>query len=382
VIFINYALETFTPTQSGALATILWECCRVAAAEGESPYVVTRDSPVKTFDWPNTITVPYPRTDGSRIGSMLWRAERKFTGWRHLRHRAYAMRVVRAIRAAGLSRGPFVLVNDPEMTVYLRRQFPAAVIAHWFENQLDCREPFRSEYDKCASITFGVSDFTSRWVENYYHLERAHTLYNGVDAVQFAPSVHSTNNGPLPVINFVGRTGIEKGPDLLLKAALQLCDRTREFELQIVGSNHWDRLEMDDYQRELSGYVQELERQGIVVKRPGHIGRVQLPEALRRAQINVVPARWDEPFGMTTIEGMACGLATIASRTGGTPEVVGDAGILFERENVSALANSLYELVTQAGLRKDLSNLGRNRAEAFPWSRTWNSLKAQVRNSR
>ena len=377
--FINYPLETFTPTQSGALATIIWECCRVAVKRACEPYVITRDCPALSFKWRNLIKIPFPEATGGRPGTMLWRAERKLTGWRHLRHRTYARRVASAIRAAKLDGGPFVLLNDPEMAVFLRKQFPTATIAHWFENQLECREPFKSAYRDAVDTTFGVSDYTSRWVENYYGLKQVDTLYNGVDGELFTPSEETIQAGDPPTINFVGRTGREKGPDLLLKAALELAGKSKTFSLQIVGSNHWDRLVMDEYQQELNGYVQQLERCGVKVSRPGHIGRADLPAVLRRAQINVIPARWDEPFGMTTIEGMACGLATIASRTGGTPEVVGDAGILFERENTSELAERLQHLIGSPAERAVLQLRGRERALEFPWERTWSELSTRVR---
>ena len=134
--------------------------------------------------------------------------------------------------------------------------------------------------------------------------------------------------GPL-TLNFVGRTGIEKAPDLLLKAALAVSDRSRDFAVQIVGGNHWGYTLADPYQNELQALAQNLEMRGIPVRFTGFVNRNDMPEAFRRAHIHVVPSRWDEPFGLTTVEGMASGLAVVASRTGGSPEVVGEAGTAF-----------------------------------------------------
>jgi glycosyltransferase involved in cell wall biosynthesis len=75
-----------------------------------------------------------------------------------------------------------------------------------------------------------------------------------------------------------------------------------------------------------------------------------------------------------TLEGMACGLATIASRTGGTAEIVADAGFLFERDSVEQLAAYLYELVTDRDLRMSLGLRARKRAEKFTWSDAWREL--------
>lgn len=373
VVFINYPLETWTPTSSGALATILWECCRAAQSRGHLPWVITRASAAPRFPWPQTIALDPPALPTHPLALKALRAERKLTGWRHLRHRAYAFRVTSALRRHKLLHLPLVLINDPEMTVYLRRHFPQATILHWFENQLPASARFQKLYRGAADVTAGVSDFTGRWVADFYGLDGVETIPNGVDAAQFRPAGAAPPG--LPTISFVGRTGIEKAPDLLLRAALALSERTRAFRLLLIGSNHWDRLEMDDYQRELQSLTLALEARGIQVERPGHVGRAALPDVLRRAQIHVVPSRWDEPFGMTTLEGMASGLAVVASDTGGTPEVVGDAGLRFGRDDVDGLAAHLGRLVADPRLVADYGHRGRERALEFPWGRTWGRIE-------
>ena len=131
---------------------------------------------------------------------------------------------------------------------------------------------------------------------------------------------------------------------------------------------------MDDYQRELAGLAAKLEARGVAVERPGHVGRPELPGVLRQAQIHVVPSRWDEPFGLTTVEGMASGLAIVASNTGGTPEIIGKDGFLFGRDNADELAGQLERLVCDAPLRLEYGRRARRRAQEFPWERTWNRI--------
>jgi phosphatidylinositol alpha-1,6-mannosyltransferase len=77
---------------------------------------------------------------------------------------------------------------------------------------------------------------------------------------------------------------------------------------------------------------------------------------------------------MTTIEGMACGLATIASRTGGTPEVVDGQGLFFERESVEGLAKALESLLADERLRQDYASRATGRAREFTWERAWGGL--------
>ena len=81
---------------------------------------------------------------------------------------------------------------------------------------------------------------------------------------------------------------------------------------------------------------------------------------------------------MTTVEGMASGLAVVASNTGGTPEVVGDAGFLFERDDAHGLAEHLTFLLADDGLRAERGRRGRERALEFPWERTWGRIAELV----
>lgn len=378
VVFINHPLETWTPTQSGALATIIWECCRVAerraGGSGDLPWVLTRPSEAPHFPWAQTLVLDPPALPAHPLAVRALRAERKLTGWRHLRHRAYAFRVAAALRRSGLHTRPLVLINDPEMTVYLRRRFPQATILHWFQNQLEASPRFRRLFPGAADVTAGVSDFTGRWVADYYGVGEVRTIYNGVDLEQFHPAPSQETVSAPPAISFVGRTGVEKAPDLLLRAALALSERTTAFRILLIGSNHWDRFELDDYQHELQELASALESRGVAVLRPGHVGRAALPDMLRRARIHAVTSRWDEPFGLTTVEGMASGLAVVASDTGGTPEVVGEAGLLFGRDSADGLAAHLGRLLADEGLLADHGRRARERASEFPWGRTWGRI--------
>jgi glycosyltransferase involved in cell wall biosynthesis len=372
VVLINYPLETFTPTQSGAISVWIWECCRTA--ESVEPVVITRRSAAASYDWRRTIFVDYPPIPADGWRGKMFRIQRKFTGWRHLGQRMYARRVWEAIRRNRLEEIPLVLMNDPETAIYLRYKMPRAKIIHWFHNQLEAPVWIRRAFAGAVDASVAVSNFTARWNERHYGLpaDAIRTIYNGVDADRFRPAPIRCNG--IPVINFLGRTGIEKAPDLLLRSASRLAEKAIQFSIQLLGSNHWDRFEEDDYQREITSLCADLHQRGIKVKRPGHVSRNDLPGELQKAAINVVPSRWEEPFGLSTIEGMASGLASVASATGGTPEVVSDAGLLFKSDSVEELAGHLESLLTTRGRLEDYARRARNRACEFSWNKTWSGL--------
>lgn len=372
-VFINCTAETFTPTRSGGICSWVWGLAQTAQKEGVEPWIITKTSPAEPYDWPKTVLIEYPAMPRSRVLSKLMYVQRDLTGWGHVRQKAYNLRVAAALRRAGLGDRQLLLNNDIELAVFLRRKFPRATIFHQAHNRNPCAEKFRRQFKASVDVPTAVSDDCGRWNKEFYGLDEMKTLYSGVDTQAFHPAARRPD-GP-PLINFVGRTDALKGTDLLLLAAQKLSAKTKNFRLQILGSNHYGYSVPDDFQAMLADLSAGLERDGISVRRPGFVDRYALPGELRKAHINVVPSRWDEPFGLVTPEGMASGLATIASRTGGTPEIVGEAGLLFEREDVDGLAAHLGRLVADEGLVADYGRRGRERAQEFTWDKAWARLK-------
>jgi glycosyltransferase involved in cell wall biosynthesis len=378
VVFINYSRETFTPTHSGAICTYIWELCRAAARAGASPQVVSLASTQPPYSDVPTHFVAVPADPKSYVPFKLLRLRRKLTGWQHIRQWTFAFRVAGAIVRDGLAGGPFVLHNDPEVAVVLKSRFPGARVQLHLHNHLECSPRFVRALQTSGVQVSAVSRFTADWVERFYGLEAGSVkaIYNGVDVERFRPL---TDPAPgAPIIQFCGRTGIEKAPDLVLRAALALAERTRGFRVRIIGWNSFGWFTQDAYQTRLTELAEKLEALGIEVSRPGHVDRKMLPEMVRTGHIHVTPSRWDEPFGLTTLEGMASGLATVGSRTGGTPEVIGEAGLLFERDDERGLAGCLEDLVCDDTARSRYRQLALDRAASFSWDRTWQQLCATL----
>lgn len=374
IIFVNYTDETFTPTQSGAIATHIWECASAARDAGDAPWVISRRGTAAPFRWSKLMLLDYPREPRGPAGNFLMRLQRRTRGVPRLSQGRWARRVSEAIAEVSGPGPTIVLQNDPELACMLRSRLPSARLVLLFQNQLPSREPFRTRLSGSVDAIGAVSNFTAEWVAAHYGMPRdsVSTIYSGVDSRKIRPPAV---RGEKPVIGFVGRTGIEKAPDLLLEAALILSETTVEFGVQIVGSNHWDRLEGDAFQRRLKELADRLEKRGVTVARPGHVSRADLPAWLARSSVHVVPSRWDEPFGLTTLEGMAAGNATLASRTGGSPEVVGDGGQLFERDDPHQLAELMESLVLDRASLELWSRRARARAERFTWARTYENLR-------
>jgi glycosyltransferase involved in cell wall biosynthesis len=104
------------------------------------------------------------------------------------------------------------------------------------------------------------------------------------------------------------------------------------------------------------------------VGRLGPMDGDQLPRLLNRHKIMVVPSRWNEPFGIVALEGIACGCAVIGSSGGGLPEAIGPCGVTFANGDAAALAEKIEMFLKQpdllAGFRQNAANhLARHQPE-------------------
>ena len=76
-----------------------------------------------------------------------------------------------------------------------------------------------------------------------------------------------------------------------------------------------------------------------------------------------------EGFGLPPLEAMRCGTAVISSNVSSIPEVVGDAGILVDPNNMSELADAMETITSDDRLREDLRRQGLARSQLFSWQR-------------
>lgn len=110
----------------------------------------------------------------------------------------------------------------------------------------------------------------------------------------------------------------------------------------------------------------------------GYVRDADLPDLYRNASAFVLPSL-DEGFGLTVLEAMACAAPVIAARAGALPEVVADAGLLFDPSQPPELEDRLLAVLSNESMRRDLTQRGLDRAKQFPWERSaaqlWESLQ-------
>jgi glycosyltransferase involved in cell wall biosynthesis len=131
------------------------------------------------------------------------------------------------------------------------------------------------------------------------------------------------------------------------------------------------RADLDDWSLVLAGpqgWGPELpETPGVVLL--GWVGDATLPGLLAAADLFCYPSEY-EGFGLPPLEAMAAGTPTIAGSYSAAAEVLGDAAVLVEPSDVTALAGAIRRLGGDADLRRSLVVQGRARAASFTWEAT------------
>lgn len=196
--------------------------------------------------------------------------------------------------------------------------------------------------------------------------ERIVKIDPGADTDAFSPAKGQRERFGLAgdefVVLFVGWFLPRKGIDFLLLALRELLNdealRARRIRLLAVGAGpgkeRVDRL---------------VSRLGIgaACSFPGALPYDLMPEAYRCADVFVLPSiaapEWQEQFGMSLIEAMACGAPVISTFSGAIPEIVGDAGMLCPPNDFVALSEALRALMVTPAKRQELGERGRERAQ-------------------
>jgi glycosyltransferase involved in cell wall biosynthesis len=176
---------------------------------------------------------------------------------------------------------------------------------------------------------------------------RIELCYNGVDTREFFP-LREPKPAPVTgaslVIGAICALRPEKALGVLQEAFARIRHLDPAMKLLIVGSG-----------QELSRLGENSRRLGLASSCIFLPATQQVAKFLRAIDI-FVSCSYSEAFSNSILEAMACGCCVVASRVGGTPELIedGDRGLLFAAGNVDELAQKLQQVIQDAALRERL----------------------------
>jgi len=101
----------------------------------------------------------------------------------------------------------------------------------------------------------------------------------------------------------------------------------------------------------------------------GFVPDQTLAALYRLAAVFVFPSLY-EGFGLPPLEAMASGTPVVTSNLSSLPEVTGDAAVLIDPYDPSAIADGIHRVLTDEDLRRDLRKKGLARAQQFSWEQS------------
>jgi glycosyltransferase involved in cell wall biosynthesis len=111
----------------------------------------------------------------------------------------------------------------------------------------------------------------------------------------------------------------------------------------------------------------------------GRVEDADLPALYSEAAVCVTPSL-EEGFGSTVLEAMACGAPVITSNRAALPEMVADAGLLFDAEQEQELASVLARVLSDPALVDDLRCRSLARAGLYTPARTTGRILTLLRD--
>lgn len=216
-----------------------------------------------------------------------------------------------------------------------------------------------------------LSDATAREVESWFEVpaDRIEVVPAAVDSRFAAPgpedqeAVLARFGLRSPYVLAVGTLEPRKNLARLLAAWRDLDSETRDdVPLVVVGGTGWGD----------PGLVEQLETtEG--VRLLGHVADEALPALYAAASVFVYPSL-AEGFGFPVLEAMACGTPVVTSDRSSLPEVAGDAALLVDPEDESAIRDAIARVLGDPDTRARLVEASRARARDFSWRRTIEGL--------
>jgi glycosyltransferase involved in cell wall biosynthesis len=221
-----------------------------------------------------------------------------------------------------------------------------------FSYQATCAK-LAARSDRFIATSFTTRKAISRVLN--IPLNKISVIYYGVDHTTYRPRTVSKQKCEKTIL-YVGEISRSKGVFDLLTAFTIMSRKLSPAKprLILVGKG-----------RDLPRVRRMIDGGGMNVELKGYVEEAQLPYYYNRSDAFVWPSYFG--FGLSVLEAMASGLPVIASDTFDTAEYVSDAGFLYQKGDVTALADTMFDLLLHDDLHKKMSEKGLARVKEFDW---------------
>jgi len=270
------------------------------------------------------------------------------------------------------------ILFNTKFTVPLFTQCPTVMVLHGSEwyifpehySYIDIKyvKSLMPRYLKKAKLIISVSDCAKNDIIRYTGADpsKFRTIYlaynnrfNVINNVNYLEEMRKKYDLPEKFVLFVGRIFPGKNVGNLIKAYSKIT-RHVPHKLLLVGGTRWK------YKKDLN-LINDLGLKDKVILK-GWVEPEELPAFYNLADLFAFPS-WYESCPAPPWEAMACGCPVVTSKTGGTPEVVGNAALYVNPSDPDDIANGLLEVLINKKLKEILINEGFKQIQKFSWEK-------------
>ena len=204
-----------------------------------------------------------------------------------------------------------------------------------------------------------VSNLTRQTVIEKYHQDPAKvtTVHNAVEPLSPEILAIQDKKGVKDkVITFLGRITMQKGPEYFVEAAAKVLAKAPHARFVMAGSG-----DMMNQMIRLAASRHISDRFHFT----GFMKGKQVYEVLKASDVYVMPSV-SEPFGISPLEAMQCGVPSIISKQSGCAEIL-DYAVKVDYWDIEALADAMYSIITYPAMHEFLKVEGKKEVDNIKW---------------
>lgn len=203
-----------------------------------------------------------------------------------------------------------------------------------------------------------VSNLTRQTVIEKYHQNpnKVTTVHNAVEPLSTEIQALNPSKPKDKLVTFLGRITMQKGPEYFVEAAAAVLERSKNVRFVMAGSG--DMMEKMIYLAAIRGISDRFHF-------PGFLKGKQVYEMLKRSSVYVMPSV-SEPFGISPLEAMQCGIPTIISKQSGCAEIL-DNAIKVDYWDIEAMADAIHSICTYDKMAEFLEIEGKKEVDEIKW---------------
>ena len=182
--------------------------------------------------------------------------------------------------------------------------------------------------------------FISQWIKEKFFEGIEIKFNNKIDIIYHSINKRKKLKKKKKQIVFVGKLNYSKGYDLYCSSLKIILDKFKDWKAYSIGEEkRFQHYETHQNQINL-----------------GQLSHTDVLKIFEESEIALVPSRWEEPFGRTSLEASSRGCATIISNNGGLPETT-DHAIVLKKLDVKNIVKEISYLIDNIKKRKQIQLL-------------------------